>query len=117
MDIIKCVIEDSIGQLSMTTENIIDVIVEINGKEEELSMIVTERTSQYDDEEYSISVEVLDTEKGIVLTEEMKEKISRLKLPKRFSIRPILIHVNGVESAMLDEGYFDKVIDFGQFLE
>ena len=54
---------------------------------------------------------------GKKVIEEMKEKISRLKLPKRFSIRPILIHVNGVESAMLDEGYFDKVIDFGQFLE
>ena len=54
---------------------------------------------------------------GKKVIEEMQEKIKRLKLPKRFSIRPILIHVNGVESAMLDEGYFDKVIDFGQFLE
>jgi hypothetical protein len=54
---------------------------------------------------------------GKKVIEEMKEKIRRLKLPKRFSIRPILIHVNGVESALLDEGYFDKVIDFGQFLD
>src|SRR3990167_6143104 len=29
--------------------------------------------------------------------EEMEEKRKRLKLPKQFSIRPILIHVNGVE--------------------
>lgn len=48
--------------------------------------------------------------------EEMQEKINRVKLPKRFSIRPVLIHVNGVESALLEESYFDKVIDFGQFL-
>ncbi len=54
---------------------------------------------------------------GKKIVEEMQEKINRLKLPKRFSIRPILIHVNGVENAVLDEGYFDKVIDFGQFLE
>jgi hypothetical protein len=28
------------------------------------------------------------------------------------SIRPILIHVNGVEDSVLEERYFDKVIDF-----
>jgi len=40
----------------------------------------------------------------------------RLKIPRHFSIRPALIHVNGVEDAVLDEGYFDKVIDFGELL-
>ncbi len=45
--------------------------------------------------------------------EEMEEKIKRLKVPKRFSIRPMLIHVNSVEDSVLDRGYFDKVIDFG----
>lgn len=49
--------------------------------------------------------------------EEMEEKIQRLAVPKRFSIRPVLIHVNGVEDSVLDRGYFDKVIDFGQLLE
>jgi AAA+ ATPase superfamily predicted ATPase len=49
--------------------------------------------------------------------EEVEEKIKRLNAPRRFSIRPILIHVNGVESNVLDEEYFDKVIDFGQLLE
>lgn len=44
------------------------------------------------------------------------KKIKDLKLPRRFSIRPILIHVNGVENTVLDEEYFAKVIDFGQFL-
>ena len=48
--------------------------------------------------------------------EEMKEKTKRLKIPKHFSIRPVLIHVNGLESSVLDEEYFDKVIDFGQLL-
>lgn len=47
---------------------------------------------------------------------EIEEKIKRLKVPKRFSIRPVLIHVNGVEDTVLDQGYFDKVIDFGQLL-
>lgn len=53
---------------------------------------------------------------GTKVIEEMEEKIKRLKTPKRFSIRPVLIHVNGVEESVLDERYFDKVIDFSQLL-
>jgi hypothetical protein len=34
-----------------------------------------------------------------------------------FSIRPVLIHVNGVDENGLDAGYFDKIIDFGNLLE
>ncbi|MEI6790007.1 MAG: helix-turn-helix domain-containing protein [Myxococcaceae bacterium] len=48
--------------------------------------------------------------------EEMEEKRNRLQVPRNFSIRPVLIHVNGIEDSILDEGYFDKVIDFGQLL-
>lgn len=48
--------------------------------------------------------------------QEMKEKIKRLKKPKFCSIRPVVIYVNGIEERVLDEGYFDKAIDFGQFL-
>ena len=47
----------------------------------------------------------------------MEEKIQRLAVPKRFSIRPVLIHVNGVDESVLDKGYFDKIIDFGKLLE
>ena len=49
--------------------------------------------------------------------EEMEEKRKRLKMPRCFSVRPTLIHVNGVEESVLDEKYFDKVIDFGQLLD
>lgn len=54
---------------------------------------------------------------GKKIIEEMEEKTKRLKVPRHFSIRPVLIHVNGVEECVLDEMYFDKVIDFGQLLE
>jgi len=54
---------------------------------------------------------------GKKIIEEMEEKRKRLKIPRYFSIRPVLIHVNGVEENVLDEGYFDKVIDFSQLLE
>jgi len=53
---------------------------------------------------------------GKKIIEEMEKKIKCLKLPKRFSVRPVLIHVNGVEESVLDEAYFDKAIDFGQLL-
>jgi hypothetical protein len=46
----------------------------------------------------------------------MEEKRKRLKVPKYFSIRPVLIHVNGVEDSVLEERYFDKIIDFSQLL-
>ena len=53
---------------------------------------------------------------GKKIIDEVEEKIKRLKLPKRFSIRPTLVHVNGVEDRVLDENYFDKIIDFSQLL-
>jgi len=40
-----------------------------------------------------------------------------LKVPRQFSIRPVLIHVNGVEDSVLEERYFDKVIDFSQLMD
>lgn len=50
------------------------------------------------------------------IIEEMEEKRKNLKLPRNFSVRPVLIHVNGVDETVLEERYFDKVIDFGQLL-
>ena len=48
--------------------------------------------------------------KGIV------EKRKCLKIPKFCSIRPILIHVNGVQESVINKEYFDKVMDFGLLL-
>lgn len=53
---------------------------------------------------------------GKNIFEEMEEKRNRLKVPRYFSIRPILIHVNGVEDSVVEENYFDKIIDFSQLL-
>lgn len=50
------------------------------------------------------------------ILDEMEEKRKRLKVPRQFSIRPVLIHVNGVEDSVIEEGYFDSIIDFGQLL-
>lgn len=48
--------------------------------------------------------------------DEVKQKINRLKIPRNFSYRPVLIHVNGVKDAVIENGYFAKIIDFGKLL-
>ena len=53
---------------------------------------------------------------GKKIIEEMETKRRNLKIPRYCSIRPILIHVNGVEEKVLDERYFDKIVDFGELL-
>jgi hypothetical protein len=47
---------------------------------------------------------------------EMKEKLSRLELPKRFSCWPVLIHVNGVADSVGDSDYFARIVDFSELL-
>ena len=49
--------------------------------------------------------------------QEMKEKLNAIELPKRFSIWPILIHVNGVSDEVINSGYFAEIIDFSDFLK
>ncbi|MFI5343411.1 MAG: ATP-binding protein [Chlamydiales bacterium] len=50
------------------------------------------------------------------IIEDLKEKISRLKTPKHFSIMPVLIHVNGVVDQVEEAGFFAHIIDFSEFL-
>lgn len=54
---------------------------------------------------------------AISIIQEVKEKINRLSKPKNFSIRPILIHVNGVKDSVIESDYFANIINFSQFLE
>jgi len=50
--------------------------------------------------------------------EDVQEKMNRLDTGnKRFSIRPILIHVNGVTPKLVETNFFKQIIDFGQILE
>lgn len=53
---------------------------------------------------------------GCDVIKQVQQKIDRLKRPKGFSCRPILIHVNGVTDELAEEGYFAAIIDFSQFL-
>lgn len=48
--------------------------------------------------------------------EEVKQKISRLQTPKRFSIMPVLIHVNGTTESVVESDFFSHIVDFADFL-
>ncbi len=49
--------------------------------------------------------------------EEVKAKINNIALPKNFSYRPVLIHVNGVDDEVIASEYFSDIIDFGDLLK
>jgi uncharacterized protein len=48
--------------------------------------------------------------------EEVKKKIQSLALPKNISIRPIIIHVNGVDEYVKESDFFSSIIDFKDLL-
>ncbi len=54
---------------------------------------------------------------GKSIISEVQHKIDKLKKPKSFSCRPVLIHVNGVTDDVLESGFFNTIIDFAELLE
>ncbi len=54
---------------------------------------------------------------GKEVIEQVEEKLRRLQLPRGFSCRPVLIHVNGVSEDVIDSGYFARIIDFSELLK
>lgn len=46
----------------------------------------------------------------------VKEKISRLALPRGFSCLPVLVHVSGISEEVKEADYFFKIIDFSEML-
>ncbi len=54
---------------------------------------------------------------GTQVIEEVKEKIKRLSIPRHFSYRTVLIHVNGISEVLYDMQYFSHIIDLGTFLK
>jgi hypothetical protein len=47
---------------------------------------------------------------------EVQEKIERLKLPKGYTVRPILIYSGVLDSGIEEDGYFDNTLDFDRLL-
>lgn len=65
---------------------------------------------------YICEIKFSKNEVKVSVISEVQEKISRLKLPKNFSYRPVLIHVNGVHKDIIDSEVFANIIDFSQML-
>jgi uncharacterized protein len=51
---------------------------------------------------------------GVRIIKEVQDKLDRLNV-RNFSLRPVLIHVNGVTDEVVEADFFAKIIDFGQF--
>ncbi len=65
---------------------------------------------------YLCEIKYSKNEVGVIAIDEMREKIRRLKIPKYFSYRTVLIHVNGVSEALEDTQYFTHIIDLKNYL-
>lgn len=49
--------------------------------------------------------------------EEMKKKIESLAAPKGVSIRPVLVHVNGISHSVIESEIFNDIVDLSMFFE
>lgn len=49
--------------------------------------------------------------------QEIKQKMQNLKLTNNLSIRPVLIHVNGVDESVQNSDFFSSIIDFNELLQ
>jgi uncharacterized protein len=54
---------------------------------------------------------------GTSVIKDVAEKISRLKRPKSFSCRPVLIHISGVTDEVVHSDYFAEIIDAGVWMQ
>jgi hypothetical protein len=54
---------------------------------------------------------------GSTISQEMEQKLRVLTVPRGFSLRPVLLHVNGVTEEVVDADYFAAIIDLGQLLK
>lgn len=51
------------------------------------------------------------------IVDEVGKKIDRLSIPRGFSLRPVLVHVNGVSDQVVEKEFFSHIINFGDFLK
>ena len=65
---------------------------------------------------YVCEIKFMKQEIGVNIIDEMKTKISALHRHRRFSCRPVLIHVNGVTADVIESDYFAAIINIADFL-
>ena len=62
--------------------------------------------------EFKFKRRELDTE----IIDDIKEKMSRLSIPRGFAIVPVLFHIGGVSEPVYDRRFFYRIIDIADFL-
>lgn len=65
---------------------------------------------------YVCEVKFSRNELKLSIIDEVKNKISKISIPRGYSCLPVLIHVNGVHDKIVDNNYFFKIIDFSEAL-
>lgn len=65
---------------------------------------------------YVCEIKFSKTEIGNQVIKEVQEKINKLAMIKGFSVRPVLIHVNGDSDSILAADFFASIINFSDFL-
>ena len=65
---------------------------------------------------YVTEIKFYTKELGLSIFSEVEEKIKRLVRPKNFSVRPVLIHMNGVTPTLEEAQAFTKIIDLSELL-
>ncbi len=65
---------------------------------------------------YVCEIKFSKKEIGASVIHDIKQKIKRLPKANKYSIRPVLIHVNGVTDELREADFFAHIIDFGQML-
>jgi AAA+ ATPase superfamily predicted ATPase len=65
---------------------------------------------------YICEIKFLRKEIDTSVIHSVKEKISRLALPRGFACLPVLIHANGVSESVKDADYFFNIIDMSEAL-
>lgn len=66
---------------------------------------------------YPCEVKFYNSEISKAIAVEFEQKLDRLSIPKRTSIRPVLIHCNGVFDSVIEMELFDYIIDFSELLK
>ncbi len=66
---------------------------------------------------YVCEIKFSKKEIGANVIYDVKQKIKRLPKANKYSIRPVLIHVNGVTDELREADFFAHIIDFGHMLK
>lgn len=66
---------------------------------------------------YIFEIKFSKNELGSSVIHEIEKKISAIAIPKYFSYRPILVHVNGVKEEIIENNFFSTVINFGELFK